>query len=90
MKKQFKYRLRRVIFAYIPFILFWDAMFIMALNEVNLFSLVNIFYKYLGFFVGCIVFILFYILINVLTIRSSKSRYNKKSIPNINSKSCNF
>lgn len=90
MKKQFKYRLRRVIFAYIPFIVMWDAMFIMALNGVNLFSLVNIFYKYLGFFVGCIVFILFYILINVLTIRSSKSRYNKKSIPNINSKSCNF
>ena len=28
MKKQFKYRLRRVIFAYIPFIVMWDAMFI--------------------------------------------------------------
>ena len=28
MKKQFKYKLRRVIFAYIPFILMWDGMFI--------------------------------------------------------------
>ncbi len=28
MKKQLKYKIRRIIFAYIPFILFWDAMFI--------------------------------------------------------------
>lgn len=31
MKKQFKYKLRRVMFAYIPFILFWDGMFICTL-----------------------------------------------------------
>lgn len=31
MKKQLKYRVRRVIFLYIPFILVFDAMFIYAM-----------------------------------------------------------
>ena len=31
MKKQLKYRVRRVIFIYIPFILAFDAMFIYGL-----------------------------------------------------------
>lgn len=29
MKKEFKYRLRRVVFLYTPFILMWDLMFIL-------------------------------------------------------------
>lgn len=29
MKKGFKYSLRRIIFLYIPFILFWDLIFIL-------------------------------------------------------------
>jgi len=31
MKKQFKYKVRRLLFLYIPFILLWDAMFIYAM-----------------------------------------------------------
>lgn len=30
MKKQFKYKLRRLIFAYIPFITLWTSIFILA------------------------------------------------------------
>lgn len=31
MKKQLKYKIRRLLFLYIPFILFWDGMFIYAM-----------------------------------------------------------
>lgn len=31
MKKEFKYRLRRVVFLYTPFIIMWDLMFILYL-----------------------------------------------------------
>jgi len=31
MKKKLKYKLRRMLFAYIPFVLFWDGMFIYTL-----------------------------------------------------------
>jgi hypothetical protein len=31
MKKQLKYKIRRLLFLYIPFILLWDGMFIYAM-----------------------------------------------------------
>ena len=33
MKNQLKYKIRRTIFVYIPFILFWDGMFIYSLMK---------------------------------------------------------
>lgn len=31
MKKEFKYKVRRILFLYIPFILFWDILFVYAI-----------------------------------------------------------
>lgn len=33
MKKQFKYKLRRVVFLYIPFIAMWDFIFVYAMMK---------------------------------------------------------